>query len=102
MRVADTSAQSGYSMIEICPAVPDAHQDPVRPAPPAATHADVCERLLMEFGPVHGLRLVSEILRRCRVELAARPGAGTPVALERLARTMIAAGQLPLAPVRAS
>lgn len=52
---------------------------------PGPSYADVTEQLLMEFGPTHGLRRVSELLQRCRVRLAADPTA-CPRALEQLAR----------------
>jgi len=52
---------------------------------PGPSYADVSEMLLMEFGPTHGLRRVSELLQSCRVRLADDPS-GTPKALERLAR----------------
>ena len=89
-------------MIEPVPAtVPSLHRDdPVDLLPaPGLSHADVSELLLMEFGPTHGLRLVSAVLRRCRVELAAESPTGSPAALERLARAKLAVGPVPLSAV---
>lgn len=68
----------------------------------ASTHADVSERLLMEFGPTHGLRLVSEVLRRCRIELATGPAPSSPTALERLARAMMLTAPVPVPRTKAS
>lgn len=61
----------------------------ITPAP--ASDADVTERLMLEFEPVHGLRFLSEIIRICRRELRGAVGAGPAGSLDVLARERLAA-----------
>lgn len=51
--------------------------------------ADVTERLLAEFGPVHGLKLVSDVVRGCRTAGDGLHGPITPESLEELARAQL-------------
>jgi hypothetical protein len=37
------------------------------------SYADISERLFHEFGPVHGLTAISDVLRRCRADLQGSP-----------------------------
>lgn len=58
------------------------------------SHADVTERLLLEFEQVYGLRLVSEVLRGCRAGVL-----GSAEAFEVLARGQLAGLGVPSAAV---
>lgn len=63
----------------------------VAPAVALPSDADVTERLMLEFEPVHGLRFLSEIVRTCRHELRTAVGAGPARSLDVLARERLAA-----------
>jgi hypothetical protein len=52
--------------------------------------ADVTERLMLEFEPVHGLRFLSEIVRVCRRELRTAVGTDPVRSLDDLARERLA------------
>lgn len=57
---------------------------------PQASDADVAERLLLEFGPTHGLLLISEIIRSCRTEMRNAGPAAQARSLDVLARERLA------------
>ena len=63
----------------------------VLPAGALASDADVTERLMAEFEPVHGLRFLSEIVRTCRQELRTAVDGAPARSLDVLARTRLAA-----------
>jgi hypothetical protein len=69
--------------------------DPAGQGMTGLSHADVTERLFMEFGATRGLPEVSELLRRCRVQLAAELAPSSPQFLERMARVMLDAPVVP-------
>jgi hypothetical protein len=52
--------------------------------------ADLAERLLLEFEQEYGLRVISEIIRRCRTDLRNTNPSETPESLDDLARKRLA------------
>jgi hypothetical protein len=52
--------------------------------------ADVAERLLLEFEPEHGPRIISEIICGCRMDLRKSNLSETPESLDVLARDRLA------------
>ncbi len=50
------------------------------------SYADVTERLLSEFGPLHGLKLVGDVVRGCRTGEDGLRKLIAPESLEELAR----------------
>jgi hypothetical protein len=63
----------------------------VVPAVAPPSDADVTERLMAEFEPVHGLRFLSEIVRICRQELRTAVDGVPARSLDVLARKRLAA-----------
>jgi len=56
-----------------------------------ASSADVTERLMLEFEPALGLKLIIEVLRACRADLKGSASAHLSESLELLARHRLAA-----------
>lgn len=76
------------------PAPPDSQVNAGGPTSTGAwsstnSYADVTERLFREFEPVHGLPMITQIMRRCRADLRGAPGDAMLDTLERMARQRI-------------
>jgi hypothetical protein len=56
---------------------------------PRLSYADVTERLLAEFGPLYGLKLVSDVVRGCRTGEFGLQTLIAPESLEELARVRL-------------
>lgn len=70
---------------------PDGARKPATVPATPPSDADVTERLMLEFEPVHGLRFLSEFVRTCRNELRTAVDEGPAGSLDVLARERLAA-----------
>jgi len=81
------SAKSGEPMLDRLFVLP--HLSGKDAISPRLSYADVTERLLSEFGPLLGIKLVSDVVRGCRTGEDGLRRLIAPESLEELARVRL-------------